>query len=154
MKVWEPRFWAKVDKSGECWEWTAGLRDGYGSFKEGTKGRTHSSHRLSYELTVGPIPQGMLIDHRCRNKRCVRPEHLRPVTRKQNGEHRAGPGRNSKTGILGVHQLKNGFYVATVGHNGKHAHGGRFTTLEEAAVAVKALRLQLFTHNDVDRKTA
>lgn len=149
------RFWMKVQKGPGCWQWTGGARDGYGTFTEGSKGVTHLAHRLAYELTVGPIPDGKLLDHRCRNTLCVNPAHLRPVTRKQNREHVDGAQRNSKTGVLGVHlRERDGLYHAIVGHNGKQVHGGKFKTLEEAAGAVKALRLSLFTHNDVDRKSA
>lgn len=147
------RFWMKVQKRPGCWNWTGGARDGYGTFTEKHKGRTHLAHRLSYELTVGPIPDGKVLDHRCRNTLCVNPSHLRPVTRKQNGEHRGGARRDSSTGVLGVHVRKNRF-VAAVGHNGKTYGGGSFKTLEEAAQAVKDLRLSLFTHNDADRRSA
>lgn len=79
----EDRFWSKVDKSGECWVWTAGQSHGYGCFAV-KKGKTVYAHRLAYELLVGPIPNGLQIDHLCRNRRCVRPDHLEPVTRKTN----------------------------------------------------------------------
>lgn len=73
------RFWSKVDKSGECWEWTGGRsRDGYGHFHLG--GRTLLAHRVSHELIIGTIPDGLHIDHLCRNPPCVRPEHIEPVT--------------------------------------------------------------------------
>lgn len=75
----EPRFWAKVDKSGECWEWTASLKpNGYGSFV--FEGRTWYAHRLAYTLARGEIPHGLQLDHLCRNRACVNPDHLEPVT--------------------------------------------------------------------------
>lgn len=152
----EERFWIKVQKGPGCWTW-GGARssDGYGTFRERKNDKTHRAHRLAYELTVGPIPEGMLLDHRCHNKVCVNPAHLRPVTRKQNGEHRGSAPRNSTTGVLGVTQSKvTGLYMARVGHNGRLHHAGRFQTLEEAAEAARQLRLSLFTHNDADRRTA
>lgn len=67
-----------------CWEWTAGLRngEGYGNFH--LRGRNCAAHRVSYAEFVGPIPEGADLDHLCRNRRCVRPSHLEPVTRKEN----------------------------------------------------------------------
>lgn len=85
------RFWAKVDRSGECWVWKAGqTTNGYGKF--GDTGRTWRAHRWSYELEVGHIPEGKDLDHLCRNRLCVRPDHLEPVTRLENvqrGDHGA-----------------------------------------------------------------
>jgi len=69
------RFWSKVDTSGECWNWTASTdHDGYGYFAIGLK--TAKSHRVSWEISNGPIPAGMHVLHKCDNPRCVRPSHL------------------------------------------------------------------------------
>ena len=77
------RFWAKVDRTDDCWNWTAsGNGKGYGSFK--VAGRVVKAHRFAYELLVGPVPEGLQIDHLCRNRACVNPEHLEPVTSKIN----------------------------------------------------------------------
>lgn len=78
------RFWEKVDKSGECWIWTARVApNGYGHFAV-SHARPTAAHRVAYELTVGPIPAGLVLDHLCRNTRCVRPDHLEPVTQAEN----------------------------------------------------------------------
>ena len=78
MKI-EDRFWAKVNKTATCWGWTACLNsNGYGMFK--VAGRTVCAHRFAYELLVGPIPEGLVTDHLCRNRSCVNPGHLEPVT--------------------------------------------------------------------------
>lgn len=82
---WEERFWSKVDKSGDCWIWTAGTRRGYGQFYK--DGRHQPSHRVSFESANGPIPEGLVVDHICRNPSCVRPTHLRAVTQRQNLLH-------------------------------------------------------------------
>lgn len=79
------RFWAKVDVRGEddCWLWTAALATGgYGLY--GVDQRMKLCHRFAYELLVGPIPDGLQIDHLCRNRRCVNPSHLEPVTCREN----------------------------------------------------------------------
>ena len=76
------RFWAKVDKSGDCWIWQGSKTNGYGvcSFM----GRHTRAHRVSYELLVGPIPEGLHMDHLCCVRDCVNPDHLEPVTQAEN----------------------------------------------------------------------
>jgi hypothetical protein len=77
------RFWEKVDASGDCWEWTANRHSqGYGKFN--LQGKTVMAHRVAWELLVGPIPEGLTIDHLCRNEPCVNPDHLEPVTMQAN----------------------------------------------------------------------
>ena len=74
------RFWAKVAVSeDDCWTWTAYRSPkGYGVF--GNK----RAHRVAYEMLVGPIPARLTLDHLCRNRGCVRPDHLEPVTNEEN----------------------------------------------------------------------
>jgi hypothetical protein len=80
----EVRFWSKVSKDDDgCWRWTGHLgRLGYGRFRVGT--RTRPPHQVAYEMGVGPIPPGLELDHLCRNRSCVNPAHLEPVTRQEN----------------------------------------------------------------------
>jgi len=66
-----------------CWQWTGATnKGGYGSLR--WEGRFPYAHRVVYELLVGPIPKGMQLDHLCRNRACVRPDHLEPVTCREN----------------------------------------------------------------------
>lgn len=149
----EDRFWAKVDKSGECWRWTAATDShGYGQIVlPGTPVKKAPAHRLSWALANGPIPDGLFIDHVCHNTLCVRPEHLRLATNKQNLENR-GAQANSKSGVRGVNWHKAaGKWRAVVKHNMVHHYIGLFASIDDAEAAVKAKRNELFTHNDTDR---
>ena len=76
-------FWAKVNKSEGCWEWTGARQPaGYGTVR--VLNRTCLAHRVAYESLVGPIPDGLHLDHLCRNPSCVNPAHLEPVTNREN----------------------------------------------------------------------
>lgn len=80
---WIVRFMSKVRTTEDCWEWIAGCTpEGYGKFW--INGKTDLAHRVAYRLHVGPIPHGLVLDHLCRNRRCVRPDHLEPVTHRTN----------------------------------------------------------------------
>ena len=79
------RFWEKVDTSGECWRYTGAKNDkGYGKFWKGSEKRLVQAHRFAFEDQVGLIPDGLQLDHLCRNPACVRPDHLEPVTSGEN----------------------------------------------------------------------
>jgi hypothetical protein len=151
MATQEERFWKKVDKSGDCWLWTASTNNkGYGKFR--IAGKSLYSHRVSYEMNVGPIPQGMQVDHLCYVRNCVNFSHLRLVTHKQNLENRFGAQRNSKSGIRGVSwNARESNWRAQIKHDGKVMCVGRFDTIAEAESAAITKRLELFTHNDTDR---
>lgn len=84
LPEWFRRFWAKVIvRPWDCWEWTASLRkDGYGRFA--LNGGPQLSHLVAYRFLVGSVPEGLKLDHLCRNRKCVNPEHLEPVTDKEN----------------------------------------------------------------------
>jgi hypothetical protein len=148
------RFWAKVEKTETCWNWTGSKnRTGYGNIARTPGSGSKLSHRVSYEMAYGPIPDGMDIDHMCFNHACVNPAHLRAATRKQNMENLSGPTSKSTSGVLGVTWVeKDKAWRAQVMHNGKNHFLGRYSTLAEAESVVIAKRLELFTHNNLDRQ--
>lgn len=78
------RFRAKfrVGSDSGCWNWTAAKRSGYGAYY--VDGKMRLAHRHAYELLIGAIPPGMQLDHLCRNRSCVNPQHLEPVTDSEN----------------------------------------------------------------------
>lgn len=87
------RIRTHVRKTGpdDCWQWEGPrTTNGYGKWNK--NGRIRMAHRVIYELLVGPVPEGLELDHLCRNKLCVNPRHLEPVTRTE----------NARRGICGV----------------------------------------------------
>lgn len=105
------RFWAKVNKDGPlwngtpCWVWMASTdRKGYGRIA--VNGHNTRAHRFAYMLIVGPIQDGLTVDHLCRNPPCVNPEHLEPVTNRDNILRGGGVAaiNAKKTACLAGHQ--------------------------------------------------
>lgn len=96
----ETRFWNKVDASASCWVWTAAKAGkGYGKYTTKIDGRqTYPyAHRYAWESLVGPIPDGMTLDHLCKNRLCVNPDHLEVVTQGVNSlRGNSGPALNAR----------------------------------------------------------
>lgn len=89
----EPYFWSKVEKTETCWLWTGGVYGGgYGRVRRGNK--ESPAHRVAYELTNGPIQDGLQACHHCDNKLCVNPAHIFLGTQKDNMQDCAKKGRN------------------------------------------------------------
>ena len=83
----EERFWDKVVKTDSCWLWTAGTfgRTGdYGCFYLTGGRKAIGAHIWSWEQVNGPVPEGLVLDHLCEVKLCVRPDHLNPTTHQLN----------------------------------------------------------------------
>lgn len=79
----EERFFSKVKKTAGCWEWLGAKSSGYGSFAL-KSGQTIAAYRWSFEFIKGPVPHGLQLDHLCRNRGCVNPEHLEIVSQRTN----------------------------------------------------------------------
>lgn len=137
----EDAFTSQVAWDGEHLIWTGSLdAGGYGSVSAG--GETMRAHRYSYEREHGPIPGGMVIDHRCWVPGCVLPAHLRTATRAENSRSRAGAwrGRDLPRGV----RREGARFGASVHTGGRHRWLGTFDTVEEASAAAQAGRAELF----------
>lgn len=148
----EQRFWNSMENGDNgCWLWTASTdKSGYGLLR--VAGKTKLAHRYAYELMVDAIPDGLQIDHICRERKCVNPQHLRLATAKQNAENRSRECLTSMSGVRGVYpHRESGKWMAQVGHAGKRHYLGLFESVSAASEAVAAERNRLHTHNACDR---
>jgi hypothetical protein len=83
-------FWNRVERTESCWLWRGAFNTGgYGVLKMDKRMRI--AHRVSWELLVGPIPDGLTIDHLCKVRACINPAHLEPVTSGENALRGDGP---------------------------------------------------------------
>lgn len=101
MENLSERFWKKVRKTNSCWLWTGGTREGYGRIMLNWK--RYSTHRISWEIHNGKIPNGLCVLHRCDVPKCVNPKHLWLGTTNDNNKDRARKGRS-----VGLCSSKNG----------------------------------------------
>lgn len=146
-------FWKHVnvtDNPAQCWEWAkAPHPEGHGTYWQNNV--SYHAHVVSYLLAEGEVPSDKVIDHKCRNRICVNPNHLHAVTRKQNTEN-IDLYKNNPSGYRGVTPRK-GYakWRARVGHNGAIIHVGDYDSPEEANEAVVKARIELHTNNLIDR---
>ena len=111
IDIFETKFrWGRIpivdqiDATGDCWEWTGSINSsGYGTV--GHARHVHSVHRVVWEYLVGPIPDGLEIDHLCRNRRCCNPDHMEVVTRAENQRRGIGNQNVRKTRCVQGHPL-------------------------------------------------
>jgi hypothetical protein len=147
----EQRFWSKVDTSAgpdECWLWMAARAGGYGRFA--IAGKLRQAHHVAFELVTGEPIGAPYLGHTRFNKACVNPAHLKLMTKRECNENRAGPQRNSRSGVRNVSRRGKRWHVR-VGHNGGSVYVGMFDSLAEADAAARAKRNALFTANFSDR---
>lgn len=98
-KTFDERFFAKVHMTSGCWVWTgARSPQGYGMLQARWLSPTpRTAHSVMNEQVFGAVPEGLVLDHLCRNRACVRPDHLEPVSMTENNRRGNGwSGRNSR----------------------------------------------------------
>lgn len=141
----EAEFTARTMAQGDCLVWS-GPRNagGYGLISR--KAGSTLAHRYAYSAANGPIPEGMVVDHICRNRACVKADHLRLATPKQNAENLPKFG-SSSSGLRGVYKVRDNRFEAKVWHDGKSQHLGTYDSAEEAWSVVSAYRAKVFTHS-------
>lgn len=113
------RFWAKVDTSGDCWLWTASTwRTGYGRFHYSAARGVVKANRLAYELTHGPIPDGLSVLHTCDTPACCNPAHLFLGTDLDNARDRDAKGRNGMAKLTAeqVRQIRARYAAGGISH--------------------------------------
>lgn len=116
----ETKLFKKIDKqSNGCWIWIGsifnkGLKS-YGQIRLGRKenSKCQRAHRVTYEHFIGKIPDGLELDHLCKNTLCVNPKHLEPVTHAENMKRGYW---NNKTRCIHGHEYKNNTYINVRGH--------------------------------------
>ncbi len=138
------RFWSKVNKTDTCWLWTAAkLPKGYGIFQnKNTPFKTRLAHRISYEMLIGEIPTGMILDHICHVESCVNPEHLEVVTVRKNAQTLKDKENGKYTSMYsGVHMMQNtkGFknWAAAITINNQRRFQGTFPYTPEGELSAK-----------------
>lgn len=146
------RFWSHVQIADDCcWVWTGAVSgSGYGRLN--ARGVTVYAHRVALEMSGVTVPDELDVDHRCHNRLCVRPDHLRLATRGQNNQNFGRAHSHGRSGVRGVswHSASSRWRVSVVLERHQY-HGGFFASLADAEEAAIALRNELYTHNEMDR---
>jgi hypothetical protein len=129
-----PRFWSNIEKRPDgCWEWVGCKQaTGYGIIR--VNGKPTRAHRLSYSMHIRQLNPQEIIDHSCRNRACVNPEHLRVCTPSQNRANCGVSSRNT-SGLKGVTRSRGNKWRSSICVEGNTIHLGIYNTKEEAYLA-------------------
>lgn len=142
----------RPDSADECWPWPGSkTTGGYGKIQH--DGRLQLAHRVAYELHVGPIPDGLMLDHICFERDCFNPRHLEPVTNAQNMQNRARLEVRNTSGHRNVYWHKQrSRWMVQVELDGIRHFGGYFHSIDDAAATAERLRSDLGFRDTTDRQ--
>jgi hypothetical protein len=137
----EERFWRNVNKSDGCWLYGIGAFSGYRSLALGAKSAgTIGVHKYSYELHHGPVPDGMVVMHKCDNPRCVNPDHLEVGSYEDNTQDMYGKGRAKPAIVQGRNNGKSKLTEADVRYIRANPERGHKDLADELGVSPNAVR--------------
>lgn len=152
MSVEETGKWiieqVEIDPDSGCWIWPLGLRNGYGVLR--FQGKRWYVHRLTYSIFVGPLVEGLVVDHiGCISTACCNPAHLRQVRQAGNMQNRQALQSNNTSGHSGVcWDARREKWYAQIKVGGTNIHLGRFTNLDDAVAARKAGEAKYHPYRD------
>ena len=136
----EANFWAKVDKSGDCWIWQGSVGEGgYGKYT--LDGNHVAPHRRAWELENKEPLGSRQADHLCHEPLCCNPAHIQPATQSENGQNRQGSRADSTHGFRNVFR-NNGSYGVRLQIDGKRTYFGTYPTAAEAGEVARQMRVK------------
>lgn len=144
---------AHCPELGPCHDWSAWVnpRTGYPQIGDENR-KTISVHRYVCQKKYGELLPGVVADHICLRKVCINEDHLRPITKAENGQNLRGCRATSRTGVRGVTEENPGRFRPYVNLNGKRYRGPLCSSLEEASIVVVEMRKQLHPYSELDKK--
>lgn len=146
----ELRFWSKVTRADGCWLWQGGTDIwGYGTFS--VRGRGVGAHRYSYELIRGSISDGLTIDHLCRVRACVNPDHMEAVTVRVNCLRGYGPTAMNARKQVCAHGHQ---FTADNTYVVKRTDGRTYRRCRACVIPKSIVRVRLWRIRQLERKNA